>query len=234
MKVCFITAVWKRPEIFELFAKGINNLKERFPSVEIEVAVSGSEGFRSEQMVKKHGFHYVETPNQPLGAKMNKALNVGKSINADYYVLVGSDDIIHHDLFSMYIAFMKLGIEYIYLIDCYFYDNESGKSSFWGGYIKQHNRGHALGAGRVLSKSVMQRINYKCWFDVELSHVLDTAFDRIVEPVVNSRVKLSCKEDNVHILDIKSGVNMTKFEIWENTKFIDSNYIKDKFNFLWT
>lgn len=233
MKVCFVTAVWKRPEIFQLFAKGINNLKYWFPDVEIEVAVSGSEGYQSEQMVKYHGFHYVETPNTPLGAKMNKALQLASKTNADYYILVGSDDIVHHDLFAKYLLGMKAGFDYIYLIDCYFYNNDTQQSMFWKGYLKPHNRGDALGAGRVLSKQIMQKIGWKCWYDVKLSHVLDTAFDRIVEPVVKTRLKLSCAEDNVHILDIKSHVNMTKFQLWENTDFINSNYIRTKFSYLW-
>jgi hypothetical protein len=233
MKVTFVTAVWKRPEVFALFAKGIHELIRLNPDVQIEVCVSGSEGFKSEKMVTDEGFKYVEVPNDPLGRKMNSASILARQTDANYYVLVGSDDVVHNDLFQLYLKMMKNGFEYIYLIDCFFYDMQSDKSLFWAGYDTDANRGHALGAGRVLSKAVMHRIGFKCWYDNKLNGVLDTAFDRIVEPVIQSRVELSCAKDNVHILDIKSGTNMTKFDLWRNSKMINNSIIKEKFSFLW-
>lgn len=233
MKVTFITAVWRRPEIFAMFAKGIHHLKKMNPNVEINVCVSGSEGITSRSMVEKEGFFYVEVPNDPLGAKMNAASLLAKQTDADYYILLGSDDVIHDDLFKVYLHLMNTGIDYIYVTDCYFFNAEDGSASYWGGYIGNNNRGHALGAGRVLSKEVMRKAEFKCWHDVELSHVLDTAFDQIIEPLIEKRAALKCGTFGVYILDIKSSVNMTKFELWPNTKMIDPEIIKSKFSYLW-
>jgi len=231
-KITFVTAVWKRPEIFDLFAKGINHLIENNPDVEIKVCVTGSEGNRSKKMVEQAGFLYREAKNEPLGRKMNQASLLAKSTNADYYILVGSDDVISDSLFKRYIDFMDYGYDYIYVTDCYFYNIETGKALYWGGYTKKHNRGHALGAGRVLSKHVMKKIGFKCWYDNKLNHVLDTAFDKIVEPHIKSRKALNCRQEKVFILDIKSDVNMTPFQVWENSAIIHNGLIKNEFGYL--
>ena len=47
MKISIVTGVWKRPEVFEMFAQGIKNL-----GVEVDVIVAGSEGKRSRDMVQ--------------------------------------------------------------------------------------------------------------------------------------------------------------------------------------
>jgi len=53
MKISIVTGVWKRPEVFEMFAQGIKNL-----GVEVDVIVAGSEGKRSRDMVQAHRVIY--------------------------------------------------------------------------------------------------------------------------------------------------------------------------------
>lgn len=231
-KITFVTAVWKRPEVFALFAKGIHNLEKRFPKIKFNTAVSGSEGEQSKAMVEDEGFLYVECENQPLGKKMNKALELGLSTNADYYILLGSDDIICENLFKLYLSEIDKGTEYIYVTDGYFYDLISQKALYWAGYRKSCNRGHALGAGRVLKSDVLKRTNGKLWYDDRLNNLLDTAFDEITKGKVKTKKAFKCYDEGVVILDIKTSTNMTPFAQWDNARFIKPDYIYNRIPYI--
>ena len=103
MKIAIVTAVWKRPEVFKFFARGVHKLIESFPSIQFEVIVTGSEGTQSEQMVTTEGFHYIEIPNEPLAEKHNSSLKKAKQLKPDYVLCLGSDDIISPGLFEIYL-----------------------------------------------------------------------------------------------------------------------------------
>ena len=94
MKVAIVSAVWQRPEVFEMFAKGIKHLVSNCKDIEFTVIISGSEGDKSKSMVEKHGFIYIEIPNDPLAVKMNATVIRAKEYDVDYILGVGSDDVI--------------------------------------------------------------------------------------------------------------------------------------------
>jgi hypothetical protein len=70
LKLAIVTGVWKRPEVFKLFAKGMHDLRAS-SSLDITVIVAGSEGIKSRSMVEQYPFYYIEAKNDPLAAKMN-------------------------------------------------------------------------------------------------------------------------------------------------------------------
>src|SRR5688500_3149553 len=123
MRLAIVTGVWKRPEVFEMFAEGVKLLQSHFSDrLEIVVCVAGSEGKASQEMVRKHkNFFYTEHSNKPLGVKMNVACLLAKRMSPDYCLMMGSDDIIGVDLMEEYLIQMQKGIDYIYLMDCYFF-----------------------------------------------------------------------------------------------------------------
>jgi len=222
MKVCIITAVWKRPEVFEIFAEAVKSLDG-----DIVVCVAGSEGDKSKDMVEKHGFMYVETPNKPLGVKMNQAAILASQTGADYYLLMGSDDIMNQPLLDRYIKIASKGWHYIYLVDCYFYDTVSGKSLYWAGYLKNRYRARlrrALGCGRMLSKQKMERVRWQPWMNDRYHDLLDTGFDEKMRLKERESMEVTLQGDEC-ILDIKSSTNMTPFAPWDNTREINKEEI---------
>src|SRR5687767_2399481 len=96
MRLAIVTGVWKRPEVFHMFAAGVQMLQEHFKGrVDIVCCVAGSEGPASRKMVTSYpNFFYTETPNQPLGVKMNQATYLASRFNPNYCLMVGSDDLI--------------------------------------------------------------------------------------------------------------------------------------------
>lgn len=230
MKLAIVTAVWQRHEIFEMFAKGIHEL-EKLKGIEIVTIVAGSEGYKSKTLVEKHNFHYIEMPNQPLAEKVNAPLLMAKAMNVDYVLCLGSDDIIHIDLMKKYIELMNERYDFIGVLDFYFYDTVSNKSSYWGGYRDKRRENHTCGAGRIISKGLLNRWNWKIWENKE-SHVLDNSFQNKLNDTPHDSYIFSLKAFDLYGLDIKSETNMTKFDLWDNTNYIENNIIFEKFNFL--
>lgn len=230
LRVAICSAVWKRKEIFEMFAKGIKVLQEK-TDIEYGIFISGSEGSVSKKMVQKHGFTYIEIPNDPLAAKVNASVYASQDMNPDYILCIGSDDIITPELMKVYETYMRKGIDFIGVTDFYFYDTVSKKAAYWGGYRDQRRAGHTAGAGRLISSRLMKLWNWGPWENKD-SKVLDNSMQTKLKITKHSIATFSLKEKGVLALDIKSATNMTPFNLWDNTQFIDTNIIKKNFPYV--
>jgi hypothetical protein len=230
MKIAIVTAVWRRHDIFELFAKGIHEL-EKIKGVELITIVAGSERELSKRLVEKHNFLYIEIPNQPLAEKVNAPLLLAKDLNVDYVLCLGSDDIIHPDLMLKYIELMKQGLDFIGVLDFYFYDTNTKKCAYWGGYRGQNRSNHTCGAGRILSKRLLNLWGWHVWENKQ-SNMLDNSMQDKLINTPHSSCIFFLKDYGLFALDIKSSVNMTQFKLWDNTKYIEKNIIFDKFKYL--
>jgi hypothetical protein len=230
MKVAIVSLVWKRPEVFEMFAKGIKHLIANSKN-EYIVIIAGSEGETSRQMVEKHGFIYTEMPNEPLSEKANKPVLIAKEHNVDYVLAVGSDDVISPGLMAAYDKRMKKAMDYIAVLDFYFYDLKSGRASYWGGYLEDYRKGCACGAGRLMSKKLMDAWGWQPW-EVKHSRVLDNSIQEKLKITSHTSDVFSIKEQGLYALDIKSATNMTPFAQWDNTHLIDSQIIKKEFHYI--
>lgn len=222
LKLCIVTGMWQRPDVFEMFADGVRMLQDKFKSeVDIQCCVSGSEGKNSEVLcVNKNKFHYVESPNRPLGVKMNAALTLARSLNPDYCLMVGSDDLIGVNLMERYLRIMREGVDFACLMDCYFFDTVTKKGLYWAGYTKAHNKGKAAGIGKLISASLLDKINWDC-FPPGFDRILDTGFEKQLDRVKYSKVEINLKKENLFALDIKSSTNMTPFAQWDNSFYTD-------------
>jgi len=232
LKIAIITGVWLRHDVFEMFAKGIKHLEKNIKGAELVTIVAGSEGNKSKELVEKHGFHYINIPNQPLAAKMQSTMFMARDIDADYVLCVGSDDIIGLGLMERYIELMHKGVDYFGTVDFYFYNVVSKRASYWGGYREDYRKGHLCGAGRCLSKQLLKKMDWLVWTN-EYSHLLDTSMQRrlkLAQPYTTELINL--KNEGLYGLDIKSEINMTPFELWDNTVIIDSEIIEGHFNYI--
>lgn len=217
IRLAIVTGVWGRPEIFEMFAEKTKQLKHE--DLDIVVIVAGSEGEISRRIVEKHGFKYIEIPNEPLATKMNATTLQARDFKADYVLCVGSDDIITQPLLDFYVTEMKKGVDFVGTLDWYFYDTKSKKFAYWGGYIDKR-KGHTCGAGRLLNSRLMDIFNWSPW-KVEHSKMLDNSMQQKLSTIDHTSTIFSLKEHGLIGLDIKSSTNMTPFRLWENTTYIE-------------
>jgi len=210
ISVTITTMIWKRHDIFELWANGVHRLKRDFPEIKIDVLIAGSEGKSSKDMVEKHGFTYIEVPNSPLGAKANARLNASKQFDSDYIVLVGSDDIISSNCFLLMLCNMAKGYDEIAPMDIYYYNTVDNKAYYSHGY-QNKRKGEPIAVGRCLSKSILDKAGWQLWSNTALQYLDGWSRDKIKKHRT-SKLYYSCRESGVVICDIKSEVNMTPFK----------------------
>lgn len=236
-KLAIVTDVWKRPEIFEVFAQGVENLKGFQKDWEVHVVVAGSEGSLSEKMVRSKGFGYVEVPNSPLGRKMNAALQAARELNPTYCLLMGSDDIVSPEMLRMYLQAVgpvecpECAYDFYGVTDFYFYDLITNQAIYWGGYDQPANRGFTCGAGRMISNRLLDIMNWQCW-DNDIDRKLDTSMQKRLSHHEHTSKTFSLRNEGVMAVDIKTLVNRTPFARWPNTSTMASEVILDTFPFI--
>lgn len=227
MRIVIVSAIWKRPEIFKLFASGVHELKKTF---NVDCVVAGSEGIVSREIVEREGFKYIEVANDPLARKHNFAVREARRMRPDYLLMMGSDDIVTPEALEVYIQHAKKGIDFIGVTDFYFWDYVTKKASYWGGYV-DGRKGHTAGAGRMISANLMGKWGWMP-FENKHSRILDDSIQQKLKSTRHKSHTFSLKENGVFAVDIKSDVNMTPFELWPNTSYIDSKILTDKIPFL--
>jgi hypothetical protein len=228
-KIAIVTPMFQRHDIFELYIKGVNALHR--DGVEIIPCISGSEGKISERLAKKAiNSRYVEVPNMPLSEKVNVALRLGK--DCDYFLNLGSDDVIHPDAFTIYLELIEKGFDFIGVTDFYFFDTLTRQALYWGGYREDYRKGCTCGAGRVLSRKFVEDNNWHIWEERD-SGRLDTSMQIKINNYDGMSCVFSLKEHRVFGVDIKSEINMTPFERWDNTIVVNSKILTNKFKYLW-
>lgn len=225
-RLAIVTAVWKRPEIFEMFANATKKLNH--PELDIIVIVSGSEGDTTKRMVEKHDFIYIEIPNEPLASKHNACTLTAGELNCDYVLCVGSDDIITNELLEIYVQYMNKQIDYVGVVDWYFFDTTTNKYAYWGGYVDSR-KNHTCGAGRLISSRLLNEWHFMPW-EIRHSKILDSSMQGKLKVTPHTSEIFSLKEHNVYAFDLKSSVNMTPFELWPNTNYINDPVAKSVLN----
>lgn len=177
----------------------------------------GVSEMKSKTICEKHGFVTVMIPNDPLHRKWNVTVLRAKADNPDYCLFFGSDDIVNDELLHHYIQVMKRGADYIGALDWYFTDTVSKQGLYWGGYTEPYRRGVACGAGRAMSRNMLEMVAWKPWTPGH-DNMLDTAFEKRIKGLNYTKEMFFVRDvPNGCGLDIKTKENMTPFAQWNNT-----------------
>ena len=215
--------------MFRMFAEGMVNLLES-SQIESEVIVAGSEGAKSRHLAEEYDFTYIEQPNQPLATKMNATTLACQDKSPDYVFALGSDDVFSKESFDLYIEKMNEGIDYIGVLDFYFYDLATKTALYWGGY-RGGRAGNPCGAGRCFSRRLMDVLGWRLW-ETRHNGILDTTMDEKLKSIPHTEYMFRLKEHGVLAVDIKSRTNMTPYAMWDNTFASDPAPITSRFPFL--
>lgn len=218
-KIVILTPLWKRHDVFQFYIDRFKRIKQYKKKFKIDIVVVGSEGLVTRDLCEKSGFYYLESSNQPLGRKLNYGMKFCKQLKPDYVMGVGSDDIMSESLLDFYLESMDKGIDFIGLLDCYFYDLLSKRLIYWGGYTN-HRIGETIGTFRMLSSRLLGALNWEPW-DSELSKSLDGSMMKKLAKINYNKISLSVKNADVLAVDLKNEFSINKFRIFENSNEMD-------------
>lgn len=206
MKIVILTAVWKRHDLFKIFLKGIERVKQNTKH-EIILVTIGSEK-------KKFSPNHIETSNFPLSNKWQTGIEEVRELNPDYVLMLGSDDFICSNLLDVYTSEMEKGTELIGLIDCYFLDSRIDKLSYWVGY-RNHRRGESIGMARMLSKGLLNKLDWKVW-TIQANKGLDSIMMKKLRSLKVSEKMFNCKNKNIMALDVKTNINVSNIKTYRD------------------
>lgn len=201
--IIFVTAMHGR---HETVLKCINNM----PNIRrLWVYTDESDA----DLVREHSELSVYYPNSPLSFKWESAILNSSKLEWEGLVVLGSDDYID----QKFIDFVSENIkkyDFIGFKDIYFEQND--RKYYWGGY-KNERRGEPIGAGRVYSRSFLERLGFSL-YDKEAVKGLDgIAWDRI-RKFGHTKLITTLRENDLYMADVKDGTGMTSLRKIPNLK----------------
>lgn len=168
----------------------------------------------------------IHYPNNPLGNKWQVGVDVARRLKADPLIINGSDDILCPEFFTKSYKLLEQGKHFIGLKSWYVYDLK-----------KIHHFNYTallpLGGGRVYSKTILEKIDYRL-FDTRKNRHLDdlgwwniARFSQGIE-ILSEPLILSVKGD-WHVMN-----PLEKMFVSKNARLVDTIYdpasILEKFN----
>lgn len=153
MKVIAVTPFHNRVEISKIFWENAQDI-----GLDVIAIVSDVE---NKELAQKYALKVIWSDNKPLGAKWQKGIVELKNYDFDFFLLLGSDDLISQKLLDIYKKeFETNQTKYIGLMDAVAMDFKSKLFRLFNGY-RTHRRGESLGSGRVMHKSILEQLNYE-------------------------------------------------------------------------
>lgn len=208
----FLTAVHGRPEITEIF---LENIPKKYP-----IVIVGDREDECGEVIAKYGNTvYLQADNKPLGRKFNKGLSYLKDKDFDYLFITGSDDIFQPELLDYYET-LKGKYDYVGLLDFYFHDFQMTK--YCPGFI--HDRkGEPHGAGRMLSRDVLEWANWKLWDD-DINSGLDASMTARLGGMRLRRHFFSLKKKGFWAVDLKTETNLHQMKEYNGVMVTDFQF----------
>jgi len=201
IKLKLFLAVWKRPEITELCFLGIQRLKTH-PSFDISAFAVISE-VEMIPLCEKYDIDWIITENLPLGRKKNFGLRQLAHYDFDFMMEIGSDDLVTNNLLTQYLPYFEK-YDFFGISDAAYIESENGECR------RLISDKSTYGAGRVISKDLLEKMEYQIWAS-GLNRGLDNnSVLNIKQKTDVDYVKVS-PMDEPGIIDVKSEENIWKF-----------------------
>lgn len=212
-KILIYLAVWRRPNITELCFRGIKRLQASF-NIEALAVISEPSMI---PLCEAYGINWVMHNNEPLALKKNFGLHKAQEFDFDYLMEIGSDDLILNELIDDYIQNYVGKYDFFGISDAAYIDSETGD-------CRRLISKSTYGAGRMISRAVLEKMNWNIWTD-KLNRGLDnnSVFNIQRNGFVYKRVsplEFPC------VVDVKSMENIWKFNYFLGVEYDINEVLK--------
>lgn len=214
-KIVIIIPCWKRSKILELIVRQFDVVykhhKENFDITFFYVFSEDDPELDALMQIydgAKHKRCHIFSDNKKLGQKINDAVNMAETMGYDYVMNMGSDDLIHPDLFNLYKPYIDACFPFFGIGSLYFI--EKGKPAY---YFYYYNTPHVIGAGRMIHRSVIDEVKKRFGnlYDADICRGMDSHSARRIFSV-GFPSKTVYRKDFPYVVDVKSEVNINGFE----------------------
>jgi hypothetical protein len=199
MKLIAYAPVYGRHEAVKLFARSLTaNGIQGFVVISNEV---------DRQFCQSIGLYTHEEQNSPLSAKIQNGLEWLKTFEWDAVVMLGSDDVVEG--YDKIIELLK-EYECVAFGDCHYHDLNTKEDGYWPGYTHAHRYNEPAGAGRFLTRELMERMDWNLWTGATGGSLDFDQWKRI--QAATEKIKIVFTEDGVKLTDYKDSDSLTPFK----------------------
>jgi hypothetical protein len=193
---------------------GLDRLRQD-PDFDIRVLSVVSE-IEAVKLCQKYNVEWVICDNAPLGKKKNFGLQAAKKMDFDFLLEIGSDDLIlsmdQYKVWTQKKTSVFLGVH-----DMAFIDTETGCCRRW-------ISASTFGAGRIISRDVLELANWKLWDD-NISRGLDNNSVARLEKLGVEFLQMP-PEDYPRVVDVKGKENLWAFNHLHGIEYNIENITK--------
>jgi hypothetical protein len=195
--VC-VMAIFKRPEITIETVELLK--KQEYPLHKIVLVGSCN---IDREVAEKTNVEYLHRSNTPLGNKWQAGIEFSRKFKPDAILINGSDSWLTTNWCLKSIQFLRQGYDLIGSTKFYTCNANSNKKIKII-YRTYKDRIDPVGAGRIISKKVLEKMNWK-WFPIGQNRSLDIAsFRNMTHKVPDSKIKYINNIEGLIVMDIKS------------------------------
>lgn len=211
--IVVFVAIWGRPKVVEIFAKGIERLQEELYGEYAFHVVAAVSNKADQDTCRDLGFETIGASNEALGLKMNYLCQEALNIPADYYLQMGSDNLISKEWIRMACKQIDNGADMVAGRSLYFIDPYSWRACNYTYWTPTLNH---MGAGRMFRPEALEAMKdadgfMDLWPD-DASKGLDGKSEArmIDKDLTVETIKL--KKGKAHVIDIKTETNIWPFD----------------------
>lgn len=200
MKIVAVTPFHLRPHISRIFWQNAQDI-----GLDVVALISDKQ---NSKMAMRHALQVINTNNNPLGKKWQTGVELLKTLDFTHLLIVGSDDITSHKTLRLYERMVEEGgHEYIGFQDGLAMDSKTKKFRIFKGY-KNHRLGESIGANRLISRELLEKIDYKV-FPTDRHRYMDKVLTDNLKKigVENTLIRSGLKPYRV---GIKTGLTISK------------------------
>ena len=217
MNPIIITAMHGRPDITRVFGMASQRIFKETGVRSLSVVTRND--YDNIRLCNEYGINWVESRNEPLGAKWNTTLQHLKDIDFSHVIILGSDDIVSTSFIEYQIS--KSDTDLSGMEDLWFWGLNPKRAGFrtFGHWTSNLNK--LLGVGRMVSRKMLEKLDWKLWDDDLRSGLDRSALDR-VRGVTKNINYFNLKKEGLFAMDIKYGRNISSLSpSLPNTEFED-------------
>lgn len=168
-----------------------------------------------QEVCEDAGAEFIFHENVPLGKKWNAGFVEAKKYNPDAVLFVGSSDWISDNWLPSLAPFMmKFKIDMIGKADFYLLDiGENLRFCHWRGYVQKERKAEPIGIGRVISRRVLDILNWK-----PIEETLNSSIDySMYHRVLGVGGKVELFKGDIQSLSIST-------DLWPNKHKFEDHY----------
>jgi hypothetical protein len=158
MKLVILTAMHARHDLNRIFCMAMKRLRDSYGIETLSVISTGDQ--ENIKICEEYGIFYITHKNKPVSDKFNAGLDALRYLDWTHVMILGSDDLPSNKFIELHLQHKNK--DFIAINDMWFW-GLNPKRAGWDKFYYWAAGSSRLGAGRTISRRVVESCDYKIW-----------------------------------------------------------------------